>query len=385
MHKASGIDSAEATSVPPSPLTPSQLSPTERSLQKSSAALPSLKRKRDENTQKYYAVRSGKTPGIYLSWDECKLQVHGFTGAMCKSSSAYLPCRCCPLTHLLVRSFNSQQEAEDFMNGKNPQVNGKNIKFYAVAAGKVPGIYTDWTAVQDSVYGFKGPKFRKFATWAEAANYIRENGDAAAIAALAKQEEQMDISYEEPPAKKSKEESFAEEENYVTIYTDGSCISNGKHGARAGIGVYFGDGDERHVFYFLDTERSAWTTANAADRNIAERLKGEVQTNQRAELTAVLRALEQVADSQSVIIHTDSKYTIDCLTDWYKGWQQKGWRSSTGEAVKNQDIIKPIIKKIYEDRLREGALTDFKWVKGHSTTYGNQQADMLAVKGAKMP
>lgn len=89
-------------------------------------------------------------------------------------------------------------------------------------------------------------------------------------------------------------------------------------------------------------------------------------------------------DSQSVIIHTDSKYTIDCLTEWYKGWQKKNWKSSTGEDVKNQDIIRPTIKKMYEDRLQEGALTDLKWVKGHSTTHGNQQADMLAVKGAKM-
>ena len=123
---------------------------------------------------------------------------------------------------------------------------------------------------------------------------------------------------------------------------------------------------------------------NTTNRNISERLKGEIQTNQRAELTAVMRALEQVPDSQSVIIQTDSKYTIDCLTDWYKGWQQNGWRSRSGEAVKNQDIIKPIIKKMYEDRLREGALTDLKWVKGHSITHGNQQADALAVKGAKM-
>src|SRR4051794_17307911 len=60
------------------------------------------------------------------------------------------------------------------------------------------------------------------------------------------------------------------------------------------------------------------------NRNISERLEGEVQTNQRAELTAILRALESINDAQPAEVRTDSKYSIQCVTEWYVNWLRNG-------------------------------------------------------------
>ena len=119
-------------------------------------------------------------------------------------------------------------------------------------------------------------------------------------------------------------------------------------------------------------------------RNISERLKGELQTNQRAELTAILRALEVAPEDKDAEIMSDSKYSIQCATEWYKGWERNGWKSTSGGDVKNQDLVMAIRAKI-DARERRGTRTTFIWVKGHSTNKGNIAADNLATNGALLP
>ncbi|KAI1135899.1 ribonuclease H-like domain-containing protein [Hypoxylon sp. FL0543] len=116
-------------------------------------------------------------------------------------------------------------------------------------------------------------------------------------------------------------------------------------------------------------------------RNVSERLQGEVQTNQRAELTAILRALEKVSDSEKIRIFSDSKYSISCVTEWYVNWQKNGWKTQSG-PVKNKDLIEAIRAKI-DERSEAGTKTYFQWVKGHAENVGNVAADDLAVRGAK--
>lgn len=117
-------------------------------------------------------------------------------------------------------------------------------------------------------------------------------------------------------------------------------------------------------------------------RNISEPLRGDRQTNQRAELTAVARALDHVPIDRAVLIHTDSNYSIQCLTKWFQNWEKNNWRSSSGKAVENKDLIEPIIARIRErDMCR--ARTDFKWIKGHANDPGNTAADLLAVQGSR--
>lgn len=116
---------------------------------------------------------------------------------------------------------------------------------------------------------------------------------------------------------------------------------------------------------------------------MSEHLEGGLQTNQRAELTAIIRALEIAPTNQEVHIYTDSRYSIDCVTTWYKSWEKNKWTTSVKKPVLNKDLIQAAIALIRE-RESKGARTDFIWVKGHSTDPGNEAADRLAVNGAMM-
>ena len=118
------------------------------------------------------------------------------------------------------------------------------------------------------------------------------------------------------------------------------------------------------------------------DRNVSETLPGSRQTNQRAELTAILRALEIVPRNRDVVIITDSKYAIDCVTEWFINWRRNGWKTASGKAVENKDIIENVLSKI-EERAKLVVRTDFEWIKGHANHPGNVEADRLALDGAK--
>lgn len=123
-------------------------------------------------------------------------------------------------------------------------------------------------------------------------------------------------------------------------------------------------------------------TKSALSRNISETLPGPRQTNQRAELTAILRALEIVPKYLNVSIITDSKYGIDCVTVWYINWRKNGWKTSAGKAVENKDLVENILAKI-EERESLGTQTALEWIKGHNHNPGNVEADRLAVEGAR--
>ena len=265
-----------------------------------------------------------------------------------------------------VKSFTSKDDAEAFAAGKKvAAAPDEPEKFYAVAVGSPTGIFTDWADASLAITGVKGPKYKKFGTRAEAVDYIRQNGNREAIEALGEP-----AAAPEKPAKAAKATKASKAGsskmpagNVVEIYTDGSSLANGRAGSRAGLGVFFGDGDLR---------------------NVSERLQGEPQTNQRAELMAMLRAMEIVPVGQTVQIYSDSQYSINCVTQWAASWKKKGWRTATGEEVKNQDIIRAVLDKM-EERTKAGGNTYFQWVKGHASNWGNMAADRLAVRGAKLP
>ncbi|KAI2465718.1 ribonuclease H-like protein [Annulohypoxylon bovei var. microspora] len=256
------------------------------------------------------------------------------------------------------KSFPSREDAEAYVAGKISATAPGEERFYAVAIGRVPGVYTDWDKASLAIKGWKGPKYKRFDTREDAIEYIRTHGNEAAQEVLSKEGV-------EPPSKKKKSSGkevlvVEDELDVVHVYTDGSSIGNGRAGAVAGVGVYFGPNDER---------------------NISERLGGEVQTNQRAELTAILRALETIPVGDKMRIFSDSKYSISCVTEWYVNWQKNGWKTKDG-FVKNKDLIKAIRDKI-DERTEAGTKTYFQWVKGHAAEAGNVAADELAVKGAR--
>jgi ribonuclease HI len=106
-----------------------------------------------------------------------------------------------------------------------------------------------------------------------------------------------------------------------------------------------------------------------------------MQTNQRAELTAIQRALEVIDPTADVNIFSDSNYAIKCSTVWYVNWQRNNWTTAQREPVLNKDLVVNI-RALIDHRDAKGAKTQFFWIKGHSKDPGNEAADRLAVAGA---
>lgn len=338
----------------------------------------SKKRKVEGSGQKFYAVRVGRIPGVYTEYSQCQAQTAGFRGAVCRWRAHSRIARDDKgqeaNTRCAVKSFPSRADAEDFAAGRAVQpAHDEPARFYAVAVGNPTGIFSDWADASQAIKGVKGPKYKRFATRAEAVEYIREYGSAQALAAVGgaaagagaaagkskkevKQEAVSDSSAAEG------EEEDDDGAGTLRIWTDGSSRANGRVGARAGLGVFFGQGDPR---------------------NVSEPLRGMPQTNQRAELMAMQRALEVAPRTQAVEIISDSQYSINCVTQWAKSWRAKGWKTAMGDEVKNRDIIEAVLALI-DGRKAEGAPTAFSWVKGHNKDPGNTAADMLAVRGASM-
>lgn len=150
----------------------------------------------------------------------------------------------------------------------------------------------------------------------------------------------------------------------LKIYTDGSSLGNGAHGAVAGVGVYFGPSDPK---------------------NLSEPLPGTRQTNQRAELAAIQRALELSPRNRALQIFSDSNYAIKCVTEWFIKWRANNWTNAQKKPVENRDLIEKVLS-LLEERARIGGArsrVEFVWVKGHASDVGNNAADQLAVAGAR--
>ena len=99
-------------------------------------------------------------------------------------------------------------------------------------------------------------------------------------------------------------------------------------------------------------------------------------TNNRMELTAVIRALQRLKRPCHVELYTDSKYVIDGITKWVFGWQKKGWKTAAKKPVLNEDLWRELLEATRPHRI------DWHWVKGHDGHPENERADQLASDAA---
>jgi ribonuclease HI len=138
----------------------------------------------------------------------------------------------------------------------------------------------------------------------------------------------------------------------IDIYTDGACKGNPGPG---GWGAWLSFGDSEKSLH-----------------------GGEAMTtNNRMELTAVIRALEALKKPCDVRIYTDSVYVQKGITEWIVGWKARGWRTADKKPVKNDDLWKILDGLVINHRI------EWLWVKGHAGNPGNERADTLANQGVE--
>jgi ribonuclease HI len=133
----------------------------------------------------------------------------------------------------------------------------------------------------------------------------------------------------------------------VEIYTDGACRGNPGPGGWAAT-LRLGD----------SVRELAGAEANT--------------TNNRMELTAVIRALEALKRSVQAKVYTDSEYVRRGITEWVTSWKARGWLTADRKPVKNQDLWMRL------DELAAAHEIEWHWVKGHSGNPGNERVDLLA-------
>jgi ribonuclease HI len=246
------------------------------------------------------------------------------------------------------------------------------MKFYAVAVGAKVGIYETWSECSKNVTGYSGAKFKSFSRREEAEKFISDaNETSHEVAQICNKRkiDVLDVNEQNEPKKTKLDEAVQSplkplngwdddiegmtinlkaipkpktKAVSIQIFTDGACSKNGSAEAVAGYGIYFEDKDLQV-------------------NNVSSRVSGK-QTNNRAELTAILEALKMVTEESDVCINTDSLYCIKGIT-------------GINKVIKNKDLFAEI-DKVLNERIGR---THFNKVKGHSGQKdGNYYADLLA-------
>ncbi|HOY47740.1 MAG TPA: ribonuclease HI [Alphaproteobacteria bacterium] len=139
----------------------------------------------------------------------------------------------------------------------------------------------------------------------------------------------------------------------LKIYTDGSCLGNPGPGG--------------------------WAFVATDGKNTAERSGGEKDTtNNKMELTAVIKALSAARKHAEVEIHTDSQYVKNGMQSWIKNWKKNGWKTADKKPVKNKELWQQL------DELAATIKIHWHWVRGHAGHEMNERVDTLARTAAEM-
>ena len=223
--------------------------------------------------KKVYAVKKGRSTGLFASWDECKAQIDGFAGA-------------------IYKGFASPQEAQAWLFGSEPMT---------------------MASLFDDEPPKKSPSREKT---------VRAEAQPA------------DLS----PA------------DYI-VYTDGSCLKNP-------------DGPGGFAAVIVETKSGTARELSGGEPST---------TNNRMELRAGIEALRALPAPSLVDFYTDSQYMKNAFTKyWLRNWKRNGWRTATGDPVKNQDLWRALDEEFQRRTVR------FHWVKGHAGNRWNERCDELA-------
>lgn len=218
-------------------------------------------------------------------------------------------------------------------------------KYYAVAVGRKPGIYTEWYGkggAEVQIRGFSKARYRSFKVKKDAELWLEtfaENGGNAKAET-------------EAPAGEFRSEP---KKDGVIIYTDGGCRHNPGPG---GYGAVLKYGKQR--------------------RELSGGFR--LTTNNRMELLACIEGLKCLKHPCGVVLHSDSKYVVNGITKgWAKRWRANGWMRNKQEKAVNPDLWAALLD------LCEIHDVEFVWVKGHAGIAENERCDQLAGLAMSQP
>lgn len=228
----------------------------------------------------------------------------------------------------------------------------KSKRWYAVARGRKPGIYSEWYGSQGAevqVKGFREAIFRGFPTRADAADFMQRHtplpDDPSSVPSeRPKNPPKPDPQHTHTPGNTSHE---------VMIYTDGGALHNPGPG---GYGVVILTGGAR------------------------QELSGGFRrtTNNRMELTACIEGLAFVKNPSSIKLYTDSRYVVDGITKgWARRWRRNNWMRTPQARALNADLWEKLLN------LCDFHQVTFQWIKGHAGHAENERCDRLAVAAAR--
>lgn len=261
----------------------------------------------------FYAVAKGRTTGIFMTWPDCEAQVKGFPGARYKK-------------------FDSVVSAQDFITANGGSSNNSkskkpsdHSKSFSSTSNNLKKSTSSSSTVQSNNVAKELKRKSEFSEGYARENdsdYSDDSDDLNTI--ITKQmddiekrlktfEKGVDKIYKkgtkktiliEPPQNKRRKTSGGDEfdidsEGYVQVYTDGACSANGRSGARAGLGVFWGDGHPLNV---------SEPVSGRATNNC-----GEIQASTKAIKLALQNGIQKLA------INTDSKFVINSVTKWMPG------------------------------------------------------------------
>ena len=244
---------------------------------------------------------------------------------------------------------------------------GSEKKFYAVAAGRKPGIYTAWFGDSGAfvqVNKYPKARFKGFSTYDEAKAFIdeyNESGNAVQSEGGRKTEKKKKKSdasggYAGSVSGASPDNAVfnGTDENTAVVFTDGACLGNPGPG---GYGVVF--------------PKSGGEAVELSDGF-------RLTTNNRMELLACIEGLKLFGPGSAVKLFTDSRYVVDGITKgWAKNWRKKNWMRTPTEPAKNADLWEKLLVLCEERRV------GFHWVKGHAGNELNERCDKIAREAAE--
>lgn len=202
------------------------------------------------------------------------------------------------------------------------------MSFYAVAKGRVPGIYATWTECSAQVHAFSGARYKKFNRKEDANKFILDNRGEEHFVTTNTIPSIKNITG--PPllpveASITITDTKIETDDTCIVFTDGACTNNGNENAKAAWAVVWPYHQEFNASDLLPSTSS--------------------HTNIRAEGSAIINAIiianKNIPTNIGLAIYTDSKLWIDIITKYLPSWNVNGWRRRGGE-IANLDLVRQL-------------------------------------------